>query len=193
MENNNEIFISPQFSRNDYLLLNLNQNSSDEIWAQAVTIFDDRLNGRFWEPIRILSSNINENGFAMMAFDCLLIETLLQFDLGVEITPSQNWQSYSQFLRKYFPEHFDNISSKRFYSDIRCGILHSAQTKRGSRLTTKKDYVISMQNDILSVSVERLTDALFDYYNEYKEKILCRSNVEARRKFMDKMNYICIR
>lgn len=193
MENNNELFISPRFSKNDYLSLNLNQNSPDEIWIQALTIFDDRLYGRFWEPIKLLSSNINENGFAIIAFDSLLIETLLQFDLGVEFTPSKNWRSYSQFLKKHLPEHFDKNSSERFYSDIRCGILHSAQTKRGSRLTTKKDYVISMQNDILSVSVEGLTDALFDYYNEYKEKILCRSNVEARRKFIDKMNYICIR
>jgi len=193
MENDNRILVSPRFSKEDYLHLQLNQNSSDEIWLQAVSIFDDRLYGRFWQPINILSANINENGFAIMALECLLIETLLQFDLGVEVTPPGNWQKYSQFLKKYLSEHFDKKSSERFYSDIRCGILHSAQTKRGSILTTKTDYVINFQDDILSVSVEGLTNALLDYYNDYKEKILCRKNVEARRKFIDKMNYICIR
>lgn len=193
MENNNRILISPRFSKDDYLDLHLTQNSSDEIWIQAVSIFDDRLYGRFWQPINILSSNINENGFAIMALECLLIETLLQFDLGVEVTPPGNWRNYSQFLKKHLSELFDKKSSERFYSDIRCGILHSAQTKRGSILTTKTDYVINFQDEILSVSVEGLTNALLDYYKDYKEKILCRNNVEARRKFIDKMNYICIR
>lgn len=193
MENDNRILISPRFSKDDYLDLHLTQNSSDENWIQAVSIFDDRLYGRFWVPINILSTNINENGFAIMALECLLIETLLQFDLGVEETPSGNCQKYSQFLKNHLSEHFNNKTSRRFYSDIRCGILHSAQTKRGSMLTTKTDYVINFQNDILSVSVEGLTNALLDYYNDYKDRILCRNNVDARRKFIDKMNCICIR
>lgn len=193
MENKKKIYISPNFARDDFLDLRLEQDSSEKDWEEAIRIFDDRLYGRFWTPIQILSNNINENGFAIMALDCLLIETLLQFSLGVEETPSAYWRSYSIFLNQTFPKHFNTTMARRFYSDIRCGILHSAQTKNNSRLTTQNEYVVSLENDMLSVSVERLTGILFDYYSEYKEKLRNRSNVELRRKFINKMNYICIR
>ena len=49
-------------------------------WKRALEIFDDRIQGRFFEPINTLKGkDINQNGFAVMALDCLLVETLYQF------------------------------------------------------------------------------------------------------------------
>lgn len=193
MENDGTIYISPNFSKYDFLNLKLELSSSDKDWQKALEIFDDRFYGRFWGSIQNLSTNVNVNGFAIMALDCLLIETLLQFDLGVDTTPPANWRSFSTFLKRNFPEHFDSVKASRFYSDIRCGILHSAQTKNNARLTTKNEFVVDLKDDILLVSVERLTAILFQYYNEYKNKVLDRNNVTIRRLFINKMNFICIR
>lgn len=47
-------------------------------------------------------------------------------------------------MQKSFSEVFDSSKAERFYTDIRYGILHSAQTKNGSQLTYKKSYLVEL-------------------------------------------------
>lgn len=78
-----------------------------------------------------------------MAIDCLLIETLQQFAEGVSETPDGKSGCYfKNFLISYFKEDFDDEKAKMFYKQIRCGILHQAETKESSKIKTSHELPI---------------------------------------------------
>lgn len=192
MERNGDIYISPNHKKDEYRSLNLSLSSDPTTWETALDIFEDRIAGRFVNQITTLSNNINSNGFAIMALNCLLIETLLQFKLGTDETPSYNRDHYANFLTSEFPFVFDSQrKARRFYSDIRCGILHSAQTKDKSRLTCDTHYVINLRNGIFSVSVYEFSIMLQQYLAGYIQKLRNPSEIVLRQNFIAKMDLVC--
>lgn len=192
METNGNIYISLNFKKSDFANLNLVLESSNEVWKKAVDIFNDRINGRFIEPITSLRYNASKNGFVIMAIDCLLIDTFYQFENGLDQNAKDNMKNYSAFLHATFPTLFPSKrKAEKFYTRIRCGILHSAQTKENGILTTDRQDPIEFQDDILYVSVEKLTDCLIQYFCEYKQKLLNHENQKLRENFIKKMDFIC--
>lgn len=194
METKGEINISPQYSREDYHNLNLSLSSDDSTWTLAVNILKDRIKGRYINQIDMLASDINANGFTIMALNCLLIEALYQFENGLKETTGSNTTSYANFLRKIDSTAFFNDAiAKDFYTNIRCGILHSAQTKAESRLTDREGFVIVVENNVLIVSVKGVVDLVKSYFDSYCAKLLNPSEVKLRENFIKKMTYICRR
>ena len=192
METNGNIYISLIYRKCDFTRLNLQPEISYENWNQAVNIFNDRINGRFINPINTLRDQASENGFAIMAIDCLLIDTFYQFENGLDNNAKNNKKNYSTFLHETFSNLFPTkAKAEEFYTRIRCGILHSAQTKEKGILTTDRQSPIEFQNGVLYVSVEGFTDCLIQYFNEYKRKLLNADNQELRANFITKMNFIC--
>ena len=192
MEFNSEIYLSPRYKKDDFKALQLTVNSSAGSWSKAIDIFADRIEGRFLSQIQELSVDINKNGFAIMALNCLLIETMLQFQFGWNNTPYYNCNHYSRFLINSFPEIFTTYHlAKSFYCDIRCGILHSAQTKGKSKLTCDNSYVVRCVEGGIAVSVEQFSTTLYDYYEKYKNLLLDETQIQARHNFIEKMGFVC--
>lgn len=191
METKGEINISPKYSRDDYLHLNLTINSSEADWGKAIDIFKDRIVGRYFEQIDILSNDINANGFTIMALNCLLIEALFQFRDGKDETPGKNSKAYPRFLVEEFPHIFDTLSADLFYRSIRCGILHSAQTKEGARLSDDDSFVVKLDSNDLVVSVVRITNQIKNYFNTYVNKLRDPNQITIRTNFVKKMRFIC--
>ena len=193
METKGEIKLSPKYKKDDYSKLNLNANSDDQVWDQAIEIIKDRIYGRYFNQIDLLSNDINANGFAIMALNCLLIETLLQFRDGKAETPAKNNKAtYSNFLIEEFSSAFDTQpKAGRFYTDIRCGILHSAQTKNNSRLSDRKGFVVKFENDTLVVSVKGVSNVLKDYFKSYVKKLSDPKETTLRKNFVKKMKFVC--
>ncbi len=81
MEKDGKIYISQKYKKTDYKNLNLELNSGEEKWETAINIFEDRIYGRYFKSIDILLNNndLDTTGFAIMAINCLLVETLYQF------------------------------------------------------------------------------------------------------------------
>lgn len=194
MEYNSEIYLSPNYKKDDYRDLHLTLNSSETVWKKAIDILADRIEGRFLSQIEILSDDINSNGFAIMALNCLLVETMLQFEIGRNSTPNFNRDQYSNFLLASFPEAFVSIDCAiRFYLDIRCGILHSAQTKGHSKLTCDNTYIVRYDGMGVTVSVEQFSSMLLNYFETYKRKLLDKSQTILRTNFINKMDFVCRR
>lgn len=130
-----------------------------------------------------------------MALNCLLIETLLQFRYGWDETEGGNRKSYSGFLLREFPRIFNEKLANRFYSDIRCGILHSAQTKGKSKSTFNENYVAKLEKienrDYIKVDVRNITLEIENYYSRYKERIIDNLD-DVRENFRKKMLYIFV-
>lgn len=215
MEKEGRLYISPQYTREDYLRLRLNINSSEEIWHKAVNIFDDRIRGRFINSIEVFCEDVSNSGFSIMAINCLLVDTLSHFILGKTSTTKIDYvkcllyifdQEFSLgdpggFLNHiYQPEpRLLNLSTQwedywgmMFYKDIRCGILHAAQTQNGSRLTAYQDRMVSITDKgKLSVDVSRFTRLLKQFYIGYINDLQSGKDNVQRSKFIKQMKYIC--
>ena len=71
--------ISKQYFSEDWRVLKF---EDEKEWLTAIDIFSDRLSSRFLKYINKIEK-YKYSGFAVMALDCLLIETLQQFSDGV--------------------------------------------------------------------------------------------------------------
>lgn len=198
MEYNDESYISLRYIKDDFLNLNI-KIDSNENWDRALDIFNDRIEGRY---LNIMNKLIRKNellidGFAIMALNCLLIETLLQFKHGWDETKGTNKKRYSDFLLSEFPHIFDTRKlAEVFYTDIRCGILHSAQTKGKSKLTFNRDYAAKLfeteNKEYIKVDVRNMTIEVEKFYHEYKNKIITDTD-DLRENFRKKMYFICLK
>lgn len=147
--------------------LNLKNNNKKD-WETAINIFKDRIEGRYFEQIKVLDLNTNRivglySGFAIMSITCLLIETLEQFWQGniqtsknkVKLTNKKSWLNcksktveinsdayfYFTFFQKseILKSFFDTPEKAYvFYVKIRCGLLHQGQTKGKSLIHIRK-------------------------------------------------------
>lgn len=193
-----ETFISTKHKKEEFINLHLDSRSDERDWNFAIEIFEDRIRGRYLDIIDRIVNNgcLMVDGFSVMALNCLLIETLLQFKNGWDETKNSNRDEYSKFLKEEFPHVFTNKDlALKFYSDIRCGILHSAQTKNGSQLTVNKKYVVAVINTNrgkrISVDVVGMSRIVKNYYSDYIEKLRNVSNVALRDCFFKKMDHLC--
>src|SRR5260370_41448044 len=127
--------IAPGTDAADWKKLNLN-NPAD--WETAISIVERRIRGRFTEAIEFLIADDEPRspidrrwGFAVLALDCLLVETLQAFRRGLTDTRSKSKELCVQFLteRTAFKSFFTSQDSAiRFYYEFRCGLSHNAQT-----------------------------------------------------------------
>ena len=202
-----EILISPNYKIRDYTELDLRIDSDQEIWNKAIDIFKDRVEGRFLLLIQELSDRARfdyksfEYSFSSMALCCLLIETLFQFYKGLDETKrvygrqGMNVDAFKHFFREseFFSPHISDIESKIFYKDIRCGILHQAQTKRNSQLTINQGQMVLSIDNGIRVDIGIFTDALIQEYESYTRRIKYAqygSWITLRENFIRKMNFI---
>lgn len=202
MERNGIGYISPRFSADDFLRLHLTVHSSEVDWERAIEIFRDRIEARYFDPITNLlerADDIERNGFAVMALNCLLVDTFYQFrdpdNLNeprrrTEIFNRPNGTVYKEFLIINFPHDFDEFKANLFYKDIRCGILHSAQTKHGSQLTYDKDYVVEVfDGDKLRVDIRNFSRVMRNYFVNYIHQLEI-GDFSKRESFVKQMNKI---
>ena len=192
MEQNGTVYFSPKYSTRqveDYLQ-NLKVNSPEEQWERAVDMFDDRIKGRYFCPIHHMTKN-RHNVFAVASLDCLLIETFAQFFNGVSQFASRDLgERYAEFLQRCVPG-IEEQAAKDFYAKIRCGLLHSAEAKGQSYLWLGAKTAIDYDEaGNLRVSVDKLTDALENYFQNYKKDLLAGDNRALRVNFIKKMKAI---
>jgi hypothetical protein len=184
--------ISRKYYADDWKRLDL---TSELDWKMAIAIFQDRLETRYLEHIRALLLR-KTSGFAVLALDCALIETLQQFRLGTPKTPFKKGEKYfiSFLTETPFAEHFDKKLASLFYTTIRCGLLHQTEAEGTSRINRGKDRpLIAYTTDHTGVAVNthRFHELLEQTIRDYVAVLLTPASVEARLAFQRKMNFIC--
>lgn len=178
----------------DWISLDLN---SEEGWKKAIDILEDRIEYRFFRPVEAIQ-HLEGAGFSIMALDCLLIETIVQFMEGTIDTPNtQSGAYFRYFLTKTsFSDYFDDSLARIFYEDVRCGILHQAETKGDTRLLRGKKYTklaepspqkrgIYIQRDLFH---RKLTEEFRAFIERLRNSDL---TSEMRIKIKRKMDAIC--
>lgn len=157
-------------------------------WSVGIEIIKDRFKKRFFNPIKTLIDNdIKEikvnSGFLIMSIDCLIIETLNQFYLGLKSTDQmysqRNWEAFRDFFRysHYFPDfNKSDELSRTFFEQIRCGLLHQAESKVNSLINIKNSEVVtSLQEGNYSQGIvinrNLFHKALEDEFDKYNKRL----------------------
>lgn len=196
--------IAPGVKNTDWRDLGLTPDSDKKLWKEAIIMFRKRVN-RFIEPVNALMRSTDPNtilfsGFATMALDCLLIETLQSFRIGrpnpVRVNDRQSKKMIVDFLtqRDQFNAFFDDEEKARIFCDhFRNGILHQGEVKSSGliRIDTLKMIMPSVDNNSFVVNRWEFHNALDKEVESYTEELVEGKDVELRRNFIKKMNEIC--
>lgn len=127
----------------------LSKNNDENDWKKAAGWFKERLDKRYFDPIKKIAPNVDGAGFTITSILCILIEHLAAFKLGMIHNylkrgndPRYEYRFsdkiYKDFLKSadvfkgYF--HTDDSTpppfcADDFYKNVRCALLHEACTK----------------------------------------------------------------
>lgn len=189
--------VSPEYRVSDW-----RQAVESGNWVLKLSIFQDRLNGRYLKPIEFIERDQDIGqfaGFSIMALACLLVETLNQFYQGVDETPNDHKRQFWIFFRESenFRSHFIKRTSDMFYSHVRCGLLHQAQTKGATIIRADRNTMIEPirrgSKDGIIVDRVHFLAALKKEIGDYVLKLTPEksTNTADRENFVRKMWYIC--
>lgn len=113
---------------------------------------------------------LHKNGFSMMANSCLLIETIESFYRGWSNTSGKSETAFLKFFGrdKNFILFASNDLATSFYKNIRCGILHQAETTGGWSITRNSRKLLDEENKIIdsTLFLETLNLSLINYKTE---------------------------
>jgi hypothetical protein len=161
-----------------------------------VSMIQRRYEERFLEPIRTLRSARGHSrgyGFAILALCSLLIESLQSYRYGLPTThdreygalgsftpppeyeiPSAERKSGTQVFVDFFafaPHQalFPSVDGGTYYTVIRNGLLHQAQTKGGWKIRIGQTQLWNTQDKV--VDRNKFADALTCAFNQYVEEL----------------------
>ena len=167
-------------------------------WQTAISIFEDRFRGRYFDVIDQIRE-LEFSGFAIMSLLCLLVETLEQFHRGEDETPFRKQVEYfSAFLeRTAFSKSFDNSNKREaFCRMIRNGLLHQAEVKGASRILIRTGTpMVVYKSDPPGLEINRdcfyvfMVEVFQTYVNQLRDANY--SDRVLRNNFRKKMNFIC--
>lgn len=202
----NEIEIAPGYSIQRYVNLKKERKGS-EIAVLIRTRFDDRFfsplgyslaTGTWRSSDKTNIIQIKASGWLMITVTCLAIESLIAFTKGLKRV--QNYgEEFSEFFKtnaaftdllKAFPAFEDTRNEKtkagnKFYSDIRCGLLHQAETYGGWRLLLG-DIGGQMVNDsenMRCIYAKPILAGVGDAIRNYCERLAADIEFTTNRKF----------
>jgi hypothetical protein len=190
--------IAPDFDSSQWSKLNLADPASND-WETAISVLKSRLYSRFIDAADILLSIDDQKplterrfGFAILAIDCALIETLAAFQDGLTNTKDQSKATFAKFLSSSsgFSKHFTLSRAKQFYEDFRCGILHQAETAGQSKVWSVGE-LIRDESGVLIVNRSKFHEQLKIDFDAYLAALGDPTNRSLRRKFRKKMGFIC--
>lgn len=154
-------------------------------WGQLIQHIKERFQSRFLEPAATLEKT-KYAGFAVLALDCLLIESLQAFKSGRHATDVKaSRQAYREFLRNSsrFRSFFPNDAAvDSFYKNVRNGLLHDGETRKGWLIKTNDKYYLIDYRQQPFVIINRKTfhrELVAEFTSHFEE--LRKANANAAR------------
>ena len=154
----NSIMLSSRVSIGKYL--NFVKQEDRESIAKFV---HERFSERYITP---LESTPKKNGFCIMANCCLMIEALESFYQGWGDTQGRSELAFCEFFDRA-KEFWDfRGCSSEFYRNVRCAILHQAESTGGWRIRRTGPL---FNPDTLTINATIFLRRLKKYLKEYQE------------------------
>jgi hypothetical protein len=188
--------IAPGTDADEWKKLNLDSPGD---WETAVWIFERRIRGRFTDAIEFLIDDDERRpaterrwGFAVLALDCLLVETLQAFRRGLTDTRGKSKELCVQFLteRTAFKPFFTSPDiATRFYYEFRCGLAHNAQIFGDGRVWSIGP-LLAVMGTRITVNRTAFHQALVTELEAYLAALRNGVDQELRANFRTKMDFI---
>lgn len=198
-----DIYISPKYKIERWKALDLDPETPDQNdWDTAVDILDDRITERFLKPARYLINAPVEGsqptfGFAILALDFLVIETIQGFRKGIS---NHKWKSEKLivgFLKKWnaftqcVPAGTDaKGKAERLYVDGRCALHHSGTTDRLT-IGVSGEMITFNEDETIRINRTKFHEQLVEEFKRYLIELRDPNSVDLRQQFKRKMNSIC--
>ena len=172
--------------------------ASPDAWATGIAIFERRIRGRFTDAVDFLISDDKPRppterrwGFAVLAIDCLLVETIEAFRQGLTNTKGKSKDLSVKFLteRPAFKGFFTQDIATRFYYEFRCGMAHNAQVF-GNGLVWSVGALLSVDNGRITVNRTAFHQALLAELKTYLGELSSGTDVSLRSNFKTKMDFV---
>ena len=189
------MYISSRYTDEDWKNLDLdNENSSD--WCIAIEIIDERIRGRYLDPVDELIELDNKRaakdrrfGFTILAIDCIIVETLQVFIEGGVVGNTR--ERFVNFLTKRpsFSEHFDKQLACRFYDNFRNGLLHEAETRSGG-LVWSVGQLLDNTGTGMTINRTKFHEALKDEFDFYLTELEDTKCEKLRKNFRNQMDSV---
>jgi hypothetical protein len=96
---------------------------------KIAALISSRFTERYLAPT--LSKQNVKHGFASIAIGCLMLEALESFRQGWPNTKNKSKAAFCSFFDAHDEFADFRSHSERFWYDVRCGILHQAETRGG--------------------------------------------------------------
>lgn len=125
------------------------------------TMICNRFTERYIAPVSIQGTH----GFTIMAVSCLMIEALETFRQGWKNSERQSKAAFCYFFDASEPFKDFRGYVQIFYTHIRCGILHQAETTGGWRIRRDKSPLIDVNN--LTINAELFLNVLKLVLDDY--------------------------
>lgn len=186
-----------------------------KLWVKAVDIFRSRIESRYIMPVdclidihrqqkeaakhdRQMDHDRIRPGFAILALDFIIIETIQGFRSGLLDHKGQSELLISNFLLES-PE-FPDVKSESFahfiYKAFRCQITHKGQTDGEFLVNDSGDSSINRRNyNSTSIDRNKFHKSVCLSFSRYCSELMEPSDTgrDLRSKFLAKMDSICTR
>jgi hypothetical protein len=189
--------IAPNFEAVEWKALALDDVASAD-WDVAISVLDSRIRERYIVPSDFLIAAEKEIpahkrrfGFAVLAMDCLLVETLGAFLEGHEETTGRSKETFCKFLtsRSQFSTAFTQVIAEKFYIEFRCGVLHQAEIGGNSKVWSIGP-LVRTEGDSIVVNRNEFHERLKTEFAAYLGELRNPTNTQLRSNFRKKMSFI---
>ena len=165
-------------------------------WSETIGAFRRRVEERFLHPISHLAGSRRSQersvpGFAMLALDCLLIDTLQSFREGRvstgEVSPASSFRTFLKSPR--FPD-FNSGDRAAFFDYVRNALLHNGETRGDWRVRADGSRMLSKAGETRIINRNLFHGAIVEEFEDYCTELVSGPE-ECRQKFLRRMDAIC--
>lgn len=183
----------------------LDDMGNEKLWEEAYALFEERIDSRYLDYIKLIEDNGNKigEGFAIMSIYCSLIEFLettiqgLNFQykkkkdlLDFEYGNGHSKSLFTSFLTKRKPFLLTEEIAASFYENVRCGLLHEAQTTNGWIIRVDTVSLITQKNENYILNRSLFSRKIKQFLLIYKANLI--KNEEFKKAFIRKFNHLCL-
>lgn len=182
--------IAPNFYNKDWWDLKLDTaQPNDKVWVTAVAVLQKRIEDRFIDaadklidlgkaPKLNLSTAFERFGFAILAIDFLVLETIEGFRAGLDDHKGKSKELCVAFLIKWgaftscVPTGKNSEElAKRIYEGYRCALLHSGSTNNNFSVGVS-DAAFSFNNDNININRTKFHSEIKKEFRRYLDDLL---------------------
>ncbi len=178
--------------------------SDEETLKEAFDLFIERIESRYLNIINHLEKDGKREGegFTIVTILCSLIEFLETTRRGINFVNKKSGdllefeynngcskKFFISFLTKQKSFLLSEDLAREFYSNVRCALIHEAQTKGGWRIRVDTPKLITKYDSGYILNPVILNKKIYQYIYLYKKELF--SSEELKLAFIRKFDSIC--